>query len=90
VRNNIRGVVFLAADVHYAAVLRHRQGFVESYVGPLGMLISSDRAAAGQPETEFSSNSSFTFGLVRVNAQALVIEIYDVEGRLLHKSTVQP
>jgi alkaline phosphatase D len=90
VRNNIRGVVFLAADVHYAAVLRHKQGFVESYVGPLGMLISSDRAAAGQPETEFSSNSSFTFGLVRVNAQALVIEIYDVEGRLLHKSTVQP
>lgn len=90
VRNNIRGVVFLAADVHYAAVLRHRQGFVESYVGPLGALINRERAAAGQPETVFSSSSSFTFGLVRVSASALTIEIYDVEGRLLHTSTVQP
>jgi len=89
-RNNIRGVVFLAADVHYAAVLRHKQGFVESYVGPLATLINRERAAAGQPETEFSSNSSFTFGLVRVSASALVIEIYDVEGRLLHRTTVQP
>lgn len=90
VRSNTRGVVFLAADVHYAAVLRHRQGFVESYVGPLGTLINRERAAAGQPETDFSFNSSFTFGLVRVGASALVIEIYDVDGRLLHRTTVQP
>lgn len=46
----------------------------------------------GEPETEFSFNSSFTFGLVRETAvpPSLVLEIYDVEGRLLHRTTVLP
>lgn len=91
-RNNVRGIVFLAGDVHYAAVLRHKEGFVEAIAGPLGTIISSRRRAAGEPETEFSFNSSFTYGLVRVagSPPLLVIELYDVENRLLHRTTVQP
>jgi len=89
-RNRIRGVVFLAGDVHYAAVLRYAEGVVEAFSGPLATFISRRRSAAGQPETEFSFNASFTFGLVRVSASALVIELYDVEGRLLHRTAVRP
>jgi len=88
--NRIRGVVFVAGDVHYAAVLRHAGGVVEAIAGPLAMLISRRRSAAGQPETEFSFNGSFTFGLVRVGGSQLVIELYDVEGRLLHRAIVRP
>ena len=88
--NNIRGVVFLAGDVHYAAVLRYREGFVEAIAGPLATLINRRRPAAGEPETEFTFNASFTFGLVRVKGATLVIELYDVEGKLLHRTTVRP
>jgi alkaline phosphatase D len=91
-QHNPRSVVFLTGDVHYAAVLRHREGFVEAIAGPLAMFINNRRPAAVQPETEFSFNASFTFGLVRVtgNPPQLTIEIYDVENRLLHRTTVQP
>ncbi|HEY3247716.1 MAG TPA: alkaline phosphatase D family protein [bacterium] len=89
-KRNIHRVVFLTADVHYAAVLRYKEGFVEAIVGPMGMLISSRRNVAGEPETEFSFNSSFTFGVVRVSGTALVIEIYDVNNRLLHRTIVDP
>ena len=91
-RNNIRRVVFLSGDVHYAAVLRYREGVVEAIAGPLAQIINRRRNVAGEPETEFSFNSSFTFGLVRVTGSppSLAIEIYDVEGRLLHRTVVQP
>jgi len=91
-QNGIRGVVFLTGDVHYAAVLRYREGFVEAIAGPLAMFINNRRPAAGEPETEFSFNASFTYGLVKVNGNPpqLMIELYDVENRLLHRTTVQP
>jgi alkaline phosphatase D len=89
-QNRIRRVVFLAADVHYAAVLRYPEGFVEAIAGPLAHSLIGRRRAAGEPETEFSFNSNFTFGMVRVTESALAIEIYDVEGRLLHRTTVNP
>lgn len=91
-QNDIRRVVFLSGDVHYAAVLRYREGFVEAIAGPLAMIINNRRPAAGEPETEFSFNASFTYGLVKAtgNPTQLMIEIYDVENRLLHRTTVQP
>lgn len=91
-QHNIRRVVFLAGDVHYAAVLRYPEGFVEAIAGPLAMIINNRRRVAGEPETEFSFNASFTFGLVKVsgNPLQLIIEIYDVENRLLHRTTVPP
>lgn len=88
--NDIRGVVFLAGDVHYAAILRHRGGVVEAIAGPLAMVSSGRPGASGQPETEFVFNRGFTFGLVRVRERNLTIELYDVEGRLLHRSLVRP
>lgn len=88
--NTIRGVVFLAADVHYAAVIRHEHGIVEGIAGPLAAFINRRPAAAGRPGTEFTFNRGFTFGLVRVRDGTLTIELDDVEGRVLHRSLVTP
>lgn len=73
-------------------MLRHREEFIEAIVGPLAMFINSRRPAAGEPETEFSFNASFTYGLVKMtgNPPLLTIEIYDVENRLLHRTSIQP
>lgn len=89
-RNNLRGVVVLSGDVHYAAVLRYREGFVEAIAGPLAQLINRRRPAAGEPEAEFTFNGSFTFGVARATPSGLILELYDVEGRLLHRTTVRP
>lgn len=91
-QTGIRRVVVLSGDVHYAAVLRHDAGIVEAIAGPLAMFINRRRPAAGEPETEFTYSASFSFGLVRVAADppSLTIELYDVEGRLLHRTQVQP
>lgn len=89
-RNGIPGVVMLSGDVHYAAVLRHREGFVEAIAGPLAQLINRRRPAAGEPEAEFTFNTSFTFGYARATPAGLILELYDVEGKLLHRTTVRP
>lgn len=85
-------VIVLTGDVHYAAVLRHRTSVIEAIVGPLAMFINRRQPAAGKPETEFSYNGGFTFGVVRLTASIprLAIEIYDVGGKLLHRSIVEP
>lgn len=88
--NNIRGVVFLAGDVHYAALLRYREGVVEAIAGPLAQLISQRRPAAGEPEAEFTFNASFSFGAARATPTGLIVELNDVDGRLLHRTTVLP
>ncbi|MDQ7843898.1 MAG: alkaline phosphatase D family protein [Armatimonadota bacterium] len=89
-QHRIRGVVFVAGDVHYAAVLRHPGGIVEGVAGPLAMHVTRRPAAAGKPEAEFVYNGGSTFGLVRATTSGLEIELYDVEGRLLHRTTVRP
>lgn len=91
-QNGIRRVVVLCGDVHYAAVLRHDVGIVEAIAGPLAMFINRRRPAAGEPETEFTYSGSFSFGLVRVAADppALTIELYNIDGRLLHRTIVSP
>jgi len=89
-RHGIRGVVFVAGDVHYAAVLRHPGGIVEAIAGPLAMYVSRRRPAAGKPETGFTYNGGPTFGLVRATAGGLVVEVCDLEGRRLYGTTVPP
>jgi len=93
ITRNVGGhVIVLTGDVHYAAVLRHRASVVEAIVGPMAMFINRRQPAAGKPDTEFSYNGGFTFGLVRVTASPpqLAIEIYNVEGKLLHGTVIEP
>jgi hypothetical protein len=85
-------VVVVSGDVHYAAVIRHREGILEAIAGPLAAIINSRRRAAEYPETAFSYNRSFTFGVLRIDPSPpqLAVEIYDVEGRLLYRTVTGP
>ncbi|MDR7403433.1 MAG: alkaline phosphatase D family protein [Armatimonadota bacterium] len=92
VARGIRGVVFVSGDVHYAAVIRHREGVLEGIAGPLAAVINTRRRAAEYPETVFSFNRSFTFGLLRIEPSPpqLAVELYDVDGRLLYRTVTGP
>lgn len=91
-QNGIRHVIFLAADVHYAAVISHPEGFKEIIVGPIGQLLSKRQPAAGHPETEFSSNEAFNYGLIEVRADEqpprVTIAILDEDNNILHTTEV--
>jgi alkaline phosphatase D len=90
-QNNIKNLIFLSADVHYAAVINHPEGFKEVFVGPIGQLPSRD-SVRGRPETEFSYNRGANYGLVRVQADqtpaSVEISILDEENNVLHTTTV--
>ncbi len=92
VARGVRGVVAVSGDVHYAAVIRHTEGVLEAIAGPLAAVINTRRRAAEYPETVFSYNGSFTFGLLRVDpaSRQLAVEIYDVDGRLLYRTIAGP
>ena len=89
----ITGVIFITADVHYAAVARvpGDMGLKEFIVGPLGAQLG--RAERTSKRFEFFSRDFYSYGLVRVHAKAerpyVEIEILDQNNRLLRKSRVE-
>ncbi|MBI3951389.1 MAG: alkaline phosphatase D family protein, partial [Acidobacteria bacterium] len=38
IQNNIKNVIFLSADAHYAAVINHPEGFKEVIIGPIAQI----------------------------------------------------
>lgn len=90
-QKKIGGVIFLTADVHYAAVSRvpGRLALKEIIVGPLGAQMN--RSTGGTAKRfEFFSSEYFNYGLVKVNAKAgsphAEIEILDQDNKVLHKT----
>lgn len=88
----IRGVIFLTADVHYAAVVRvpGDTALREIIVGPLGAQMG--KATGTAKRFEYFSNEYLNYGLVNVHAegeQAYVdIEILTDKNVLLHKTRI--
>jgi alkaline phosphatase D len=91
-QNQIKNIVFLTADAHYATVINHPEGFKEIMVGPIAQIRSTEQPARGHPETEFSSNQRFNYGLVRIeveNEPAFVeVSILDKGNNVLHKTRI--
>lgn len=89
VRNKISGVIFLAADVHYAAVadVPYGGGIKEIIVGPLGTKLKDKVRKKGI--FDFLHYSSVNYGLVNVDVKATPpvarIEILDRKNRQLYK-----
>ena len=89
----IRNVVFLTADVHYAAVSKvpGGPGLKEIIVGPLATRINK-KAKGTAKRFEFFSNDSFNYGLVRVFAKAsppyAEIDILDENNTLLYRTRI--
>ena len=85
----IGGVIFLTADVHYAAVVRvpGNTALREVIVGPLGAQMG--KAAGTAKRFEYFNNLFLNYGLVTVNAESdppyVEIEILTDKNVLLHK-----
>jgi len=95
-REQISGVIFLAADVHYAAVAR-----VPGSRGVLGEIIVGPLAAPRNKWTkgtarrfEFFSKEFLNYGLIRVHARAnppyAELEILDENNDLIHEMRIEP
>ena len=92
--NNIRGVVFLSADMHYAAVIKisRPKGLKEIAAGPLAaaMNVITNSAAS---RFEYFSNQTFNFAKVTVDpkldpAHALV-EFIDEKNQLFYSTRIK-
>lgn len=85
----IGGVIFLTADVHYAAVVRVPGDLAlrEVIVGPLGAQLGSGTGTAKR--FEYFNNKYLNYGLVNVHAEGsqpyVEIEILSDKNALLHK-----
>jgi alkaline phosphatase D len=95
----VRGVtnlIFLAADVHHAELIRHHPtpewSFHEFIAGPLS-------ARRGQPRpldqalgsrTLFAVGETDNFGLIRIEPATLTVRILDATGRQLGIHTIGP
>jgi alkaline phosphatase D len=91
--NKITGVVFIAADVHYAAVSRvpGGPGLKEIIVGPIGA--PKNRWTRGTASRfEFFSNSTYSYGLVVIDEASdpplAEVRLYDENNRLLYETKV--
>jgi alkaline phosphatase D len=88
-QKKIRGVIFLAADVHYAAVVRvpGNTALREVIVGPLGA--QRGKATGTAKRFEYFNNEHLNYGLVNVHAKGadpyVEIEILTDKNVLLHK-----
>lgn len=85
--HQISNVIFLAADVHYAAVLQHVEGVTEIIAGPIAQLPSPIPLVGRRPEVKFTAAGIYTYALVRVFRQAgeprAELSIVNTAGRRL-------
>ena len=95
-RRKISGVIFLTADVHYAAVSKipgSRRVLREIIVGPLAAPRNRRSKGTGR-RFEYFSKESLNYGLIKVHAQAkppyAEIEILDADNNLLHSVNMEP
>jgi len=88
----IENVIFLAADVHYAAVLRHVEGVTEIIAGPIAQLPSPIALVGHRPEVEFTATGQYTFARVRIVREGgqprAEIALLNAAGKLLHTARV--
>lgn len=89
-KNGITGVLFLAGDVHYAAVSR-MPGIInlkEYIFGPLAAPMHSN-VSSGDPRFEYLNNTSPNFGKITVQSDqfkpSVHIEWFDANKTLLHE-----
>ena len=92
--NNIRGVVFLSADMHYAAVTKipSPKGLKEITAGPLAaaMNVITNSAAS---RFEFFSNKTFNFAKVTVDPKLdpahATVEFIDEKNQSFHSTRIK-
>jgi alkaline phosphatase D len=92
----VKNLVFLAADVHHAELIRHHPStewsFHEFIAGPLSASLGRPRPLdqALNPRSLWALGSVENFGVIAVDAASLTVRIIDVDGQLRHTHTIGP
>ncbi len=84
----IRTVLVLVGDVHYAALLRHPEGFYEAISGPLAAILSRTPRVEGRPETQWAFAGRFNYGWARISREEILLEWRDDQDALLHRARI--
>jgi alkaline phosphatase D len=89
----IEGVLFIAADLHFASVARAARHMKEIVVGPMAAALNVF-AIGYSTEMEFFSNKSFNYGTITIDPKLspprLQVDIRDEAGAVLYKSEIAP
>jgi alkaline phosphatase D len=92
----VKNLVFLAADVHHAELIRHRPAaafvFHEFVAGPLSARPGRPRPLdmALNPQTLFARGGGYNFGHIVIEPAQLTVRIVDEDGAVLFTHTVRP
>jgi len=95
-QHGVRNLVFLAADVHHAELIRHHPvgdwSFHEFIAGPLSASLGRPRPLDNglNPRSLFAMGGTENFGLVSVDAVGLTVKIVDVTGAVRFTHTIGP
>jgi alkaline phosphatase D len=90
----VRNLVFLAADLHHAELIRHRPttnwSFHEFIAGPLSASFGHPRPLdqALNPRSLWAVGGVDNFGNITINPSALTVRILDAQGQVLHTHTI--
>jgi alkaline phosphatase D len=93
-QKNIKGVVFITADMHYAAVSRvpGRPGLKEIVAGPIGSPINILTSGFDR-RFEFFSNETFNYAMVTIDPKGskprAKVELLTDEGKALYKTEIE-
>ena len=92
----VRNLVFLAADVHHAELIRHHPtpewSFHEFIAGPLSASLGRPRPLDNglNPRSLFATGGVENFGEVAIDSTGLTVRIVDVEGQVRFTHTIGP
>ena len=90
-QKKIEGVLFISADLHYAAVRRMpgQPGLKNIVAGPIGAPMNVI-ATGFSRSFEFFSNTTFNYGMITIDPRSsrpqLVVEIRDEDNNILYKT----
>ena len=94
--SGVKNLVFLAADVHHAEVIRHQPraewGFYEFIAGPLSATMGRPRPldARLNSRTLFGQGGVYNYGEIAIEPAQLTVRILDEQGAVLFTHTIQP
>jgi alkaline phosphatase D len=92
----VKNLVFLAADVHHAELIRHHPtpewSFHEFIAGPLSASLGRPRPVdqALNPRSLWALGSVENFGVIAMDAASLTVRIIDVDGQVRHPTPWGP
>jgi alkaline phosphatase D len=95
-KRDVRNLVFIAADVHHAELIRHHPyldwSFHEFIAGPLSASLGRPRPLdfSLNPRSLFARGGVFNFGEVTIEPAHLTVRLIDDTGAVMFSHTVGP